>query len=51
MLLNPIASLPAAAWSQSRAADLRRFLAQQIESHTERRLVTAAMLEEGLTAR
>jgi hypothetical protein len=30
---------------------LRRFLVQQIEAHAERRLATAAMLEEGLTAR
>jgi len=35
-------------WTQSTAADLRRFLVQQMESHGERRLVTARMLE-GLT--
>jgi DNA repair protein RecO (recombination protein O) len=36
---------PVAAASTSPAADLRRFLVQQIESHVERRLVTAPMLE------
>jgi len=35
----------AANWTRSRAADLRRFLAQRIERHIERKLVTAAMLE------
>jgi DNA repair protein RecO (recombination protein O) len=49
MLRNPVARL-AANWSQDKAADLRRFLVQQIESHAERRLATAPMLEEGLTA-
>jgi DNA repair protein RecO (recombination protein O) len=49
MLRKPVAQL-AANWSQAKAADLRRFLVQQIESHAERRLATAAMLEEGLTA-
>jgi DNA repair protein RecO (recombination protein O) len=34
--------------TQSTAADLRRFLVQQMEAHAERRLVTAPMLE-GLT--
>ena len=33
------------AWPRQRAADLRRFLAQRIERHIERKLVTAAMLE------
>src|SRR5262249_32389504 len=33
------------AWTRQRAADLRRFLAQRIERHIERKLVTAAMLE------
>jgi hypothetical protein len=32
-------------WSQATAADLRRFLVQQIESHVERRLYTAHILE------
>ena len=33
-------------WSQATAADLRRFLVQQIEAHVERQLVTAPVLEE-----
>jgi DNA repair protein RecO (recombination protein O) len=36
----------AADWPKSRAADLRRFLVQLIERHTERKLVTATMLEK-----
>ncbi len=32
-------------WSRETAADLRRFLQQQIESHIERRLVTVPVLE------
>jgi DNA repair protein RecO (recombination protein O) len=40
MLRRPVTQVPAAA-----AADLRRFLVQQIESHVERKLVTAPMLE------
>jgi DNA repair protein RecO (recombination protein O) len=51
MLRRPVAQLAPANWSQATAADLRRFLRQQIESHLERRLITAAMLEEGLTSR
>jgi DNA repair protein RecO (recombination protein O) len=50
MLRRPVAQL-ATNWGQATAADLRRFLKQQIESHLERRLITAAMLEEGLTSR
>jgi DNA repair protein RecO (recombination protein O) len=51
ILRRPVAQLEAVHWSQATAADLRRFLKQQIESHLERRLITAAMLEEGLTSR
>jgi DNA repair protein RecO (recombination protein O) len=51
MLRRPVAQLATTNWSQATAADLRRFLKQQIESHMERRLITAAMLEEGLTSR
>jgi DNA repair protein RecO (recombination protein O) len=40
MLRRPVGEIPMAA-----AADLRRFLVQQIESHVERRLITAPMLE------
>jgi DNA repair protein RecO (recombination protein O) len=44
MLKKPIAQI-GEEWSQSTAADLRRFLVQQMETHIERRLVTAGMLE------
>jgi hypothetical protein len=47
MIRSPVARLRAASWSQATAADLRRFLKQQMESHMDRRLITAAMLEEG----
>jgi len=40
MLRRPVAQVPAPG-----GGDLRRFLVQQIESHVERRLVTARMLE------
>ncbi len=42
----PLGQLPPRSWSRETAADLRRFLARQIEEHIERRLVTAPMLEE-----
>ncbi|HTP36275.1 MAG TPA: DNA repair protein RecO [Candidatus Acidoferrales bacterium] len=45
MLRQPVASLSTTNWSQATAADLRRFLVQQIEVHAERRLVTVPMLE------
>jgi DNA repair protein RecO (recombination protein O) len=51
MLRLPVAGLSTANWTQSTAADLRRFLVQQIESHAERRLLTAPLLEEGWPAR
>ena len=50
ILRKPVTLLAAESWSQAKAAGLRRFLVQQIESHAERRLATAAMLEEGLAA-
>jgi len=46
MLRTPIARISKAGWRQETAADLRRFLVQQIENHIERRLVTAPILEE-----
>jgi DNA repair protein RecO (recombination protein O) len=46
MLRTPVAQLSHGIWNQQTAADLRRFLVQQIEAHLERRLVTAPMLEE-----
>jgi hypothetical protein len=48
ILRQHVAQLGETNWTQSTAADLRRFLVQQIESHGERRLITAPMLE-GLT--
>jgi DNA repair protein RecO (recombination protein O) len=45
MLRTPIGSLTPRSWTQATAADLRRFLAQQIEAHIERRLITFSMLE------
>ena len=46
MIHTPIARLSQTHWTQDTAADLRRFLIQQIESHAERRLVTAKLLSE-----
>ena len=46
MLRRPVSQLAPSEWSQATAADLRRFLVQQIETHAERRLITATMLEE-----
>ena len=48
MLRTPVAQLPRRDWKQATAADLRRFLVQQIESHVERRLITAPLLEDSL---
>jgi DNA repair protein RecO (recombination protein O) len=45
MLKTPIGQLTPRPWTQATAADLRRFLAQQIEAHIERRLVTFPVLE------
>jgi hypothetical protein len=45
MLRQPVANLSHTAWSQATAADLRRFLVQQIESHAERRMITYPVLE------
>ena len=45
MLRVPVGKLSKTEWDQSTAADLRRFLVQQIESHVERKLVTAPLLE------
>jgi hypothetical protein len=36
-------------WTQATAADLRRFLVQQMEAHSERRLITAPVLEGSTT--
>jgi DNA repair protein RecO (recombination protein O) len=45
MLRQPVARLSKTDWDQTTAADLRRFLVQQIESHVERKLITVSMLE------
>lgn len=45
ILRKPIGQLSQPEWRQETAADLRRFLVQQIEGHIERRLVTVPMLE------
>jgi DNA repair protein RecO (recombination protein O) len=45
MLRQPVAQLSKTDWEQTTASDLRRLLVQQIESHVERRLITAPMLE------
>jgi DNA repair protein RecO (recombination protein O) len=41
----PLTSFDRAPWLRQRGSDLRRFLAQRIERHIEKKLVTAAMLE------
>jgi DNA repair protein RecO (recombination protein O) len=46
MFRSPIERFAGIAWPRQRAADLRRFLAQRIERHVEKKLVTAAMLEK-----
>jgi DNA repair protein RecO (recombination protein O) len=46
MLRAPLESLIRQAWSQTEAADLRKFLLQSLERHIEKKLVTAGMLEK-----
>jgi DNA repair protein RecO (recombination protein O) len=45
MLKEPVANFTDMAWVRETAADLRRFLTQQIETQIERRLITAPTLE------
>ena len=45
ILHTPIGQLSDRPWSQTTAADLRRFLAQQMESQIERKLITFPVLE------
>jgi DNA repair protein RecO (recombination protein O) len=45
ILRQPVAQLATVNWNRETAADLRRFLVQQMEAHAERRLVTIPMLE------
>ena len=47
MLRTPVSALSDTAWSRQTAADLRRFLVQQLEAHLERRLITVAPMEQG----
>ena len=44
MLSKPVAEI-SGTWSKDTAADLRRFLIQRMEETTERRLITAPVLE------
>ncbi len=45
MLKEPVANFSEISWTRETAADLRRFLVQQIETQIERRLITAPTLE------
>jgi DNA repair protein RecO (recombination protein O) len=45
MFRLPVDCIAGNPWPRKQGADLRRFLAQRIERHIERKLVTAAMLE------
>jgi DNA repair protein RecO (recombination protein O) len=45
ILHTPVGRLPERRWSQTTAADLRRFLVQQMESQIERKLITFPVLE------
>jgi len=42
----PVENFAGSPWPRSRAADLRKFLAQCIERHVEKKLVTFSMLEK-----
>jgi DNA repair protein RecO (recombination protein O) len=45
MTRKPVGQLSGEGWTRETAADLRRFLVQQIEQHIERKLVTVPVLE------
>ena len=45
MLRKPVAEISGGRWPKETAADLRRFLIQRMEDATERRLITAPVLE------
>jgi DNA repair protein RecO (recombination protein O) len=45
MFRAPLEAFSDARWPRQRGADLRKFLAQRIQRHIEKKLVTAAMLE------
>jgi len=42
----PVESFTGSPWPRSRAADLRKFLAQCVEKHVEKKLITFTMLEK-----
>jgi len=46
MFRAPLESFSGASWPRQRGADLRKFLAQRIQRHIEKKLVTAVMLEK-----
>ena len=46
MFRAPIEQFAGAPWPRQRAAELRKFLAQRIERHLEKKLVTGTMLEK-----
>src|SRR5262249_44741076 len=46
MLRSHVGQLSPMHWAQETAADIRRFLVQQMETHMERRLITAAPMEQ-----
>jgi DNA repair protein RecO (recombination protein O) len=46
MLRMPVAAVSSPGWGQTTAGDLRKFLVQQIETHADRRLLTAPLLEQ-----
>jgi DNA repair protein RecO (recombination protein O) len=46
MFRTPIEKFAGAPWPKQRGNDLRRFLAQRIERHLEKKLVTAGMLDK-----
>lgn len=45
MFRAPVEAFAGAPWPRHRGADLRRFLAQRIERHIEKKLVTASLLD------
>jgi DNA repair protein RecO (recombination protein O) len=45
MFRSPVEDFVAEPWPKQRGADIRKFAAQMIERHIEKKLVTAAMLE------
>lgn len=46
MFRAPLESFAGLAWPRQRGADLRKFLAQRVERHIEKKLVTASMLDK-----